>query len=67
MTEREQLQAKFREAAARGQFDLADEYFQAAMEAGAKEMDAMQPGSGEVWRGLAKAVATITVAGLLNE
>lgn len=59
MTEREQLIGKWKEAVARHQYDLAGEYFQAALEAGAKEMDAVQPGSGEPWRGIAKAVAAL--------
>lgn len=56
MTESQRLREKFREAAALGQHDLADSYFRAALEAGAKEMDAIIPGSGDAWRGIGKAV-----------
>jgi len=59
MSERQRLVEKFKEAAMRGQHDVADAYFQAALEAGAKELDAPISGSGDVWRGLGRAVANI--------
>lgn len=62
MTERDQLEAKWKEAIERKQYDIAAEYFQATIEAGAKELDAMKPGLGDVWRGISRAVAALTSA-----
>lgn len=52
----EKAKKKFNEAVKREQFDIADQYFQDAIEEGAKEMERIAPGSGDVWRSLAKTI-----------
>lgn len=62
MSEVEQLKAKWNEAVARKQYDIAEGYFQALLEAGAKDMDSIKPGSGDVWRDIGRACAALTSA-----
>ena len=60
MTERDHLVAQWKEAVARSQFDIAQGYFEAALEAGAKELDRLHPGAGEPWRGIGEALSALT-------
>jgi hypothetical protein len=66
MTEYQRLRKKWEEAVRRGQIDLAQEYFQATLEAGAKEMDAIIPGYGDAWRRVGKAMTAALDAVLLG-
>jgi len=62
MSKRDELVAKWRAAAEHKQYDLAGEYFLAAMEAGADDLDKIAPGSGDVWRGLARSAHDLIVS-----
>jgi len=59
MTKRDALIEKWKVAVERGQMDVAHEYFQAALEEGAKEIDRLSPGGGDMWRDLGKIFAAL--------